>query len=47
MKTRKLGDLEVSEIGFGCLNEDVASTVKDLIKEGKVVHFGLSEASAK
>jgi aryl-alcohol dehydrogenase-like predicted oxidoreductase len=27
--------------------EDVASTVKDLIKEGKVVHFGLSEASAK
>jgi aryl-alcohol dehydrogenase-like predicted oxidoreductase len=27
--------------------EDVASTVKDLIKEGKVVHFGLFEASAK
>ena len=27
--------------------KDVASTVKDLIKEGKVVHFGLSEASAK
>ena len=26
---------------------DVASTVKDFIKEGKVVHFGLSEASAK
>jgi aryl-alcohol dehydrogenase-like predicted oxidoreductase len=27
--------------------EDVASTIKDLIKEGKVLHFGLSEASAK
>lgn len=27
--------------------EDVANTVKDLIKQGKVLHFGLSEASAK
>jgi aryl-alcohol dehydrogenase-like predicted oxidoreductase len=27
--------------------EDVAITVKDLIKAGKVLHFGLSEASAK
>src|SRR5437667_4618588 len=27
--------------------EDVAHTVKELIKEGKVLHFGLSEASAK
>ncbi len=27
--------------------EDVASTVKDLIKEGKVKHFGLSEAGVK
>lgn len=27
--------------------EDVAGTVKDLIKEGKVLYFGLSEASAK
>src|SRR6202142_1983347 len=27
--------------------EDVAGTVKDLIKAGKVLHFGLSEASAK
>jgi aryl-alcohol dehydrogenase-like predicted oxidoreductase len=27
--------------------EDVAGTVKDLINEGKVKHFGLSEASAK
>ena len=27
--------------------EDVAGAVKDLIKEGKVMHFGLSEASAK
>lgn len=26
--------------------EDVAGTVKDLIAEGKVLHFGLSEASA-
>lgn len=26
--------------------EDVAGTVKDLIKEGKVLHFGLSEANA-
>jgi aryl-alcohol dehydrogenase-like predicted oxidoreductase len=27
--------------------EDVAGTIKDLIKEGKIKHFGLSEASAK
>lgn len=27
--------------------EDVAGTVKELIQEGKVVHFGMSEASAK
>lgn len=27
--------------------EEVADTVKELIKEGKVLHFGLSEASAK
>ncbi len=27
--------------------EDVASAIKELIKEGKVLHFGLSEASAK
>ncbi|MFN4042409.1 MAG: aldo/keto reductase [Brevundimonas sp.] len=27
--------------------EDVASTVRDLIREGKVLHFGLSEPSAR
>lgn len=27
--------------------EDVAGTVKELIQEGKVLHFGMSEASAK
>lgn len=27
--------------------EDVANTIKELIQEGKVLHFGLSEASAK
>ena len=27
--------------------EDVAGTVKDLIREGKVKHFGLSEAGAE
>ena len=27
--------------------EDVAGAIKDLIKEGKVLHFGLSEASAQ
>jgi len=27
--------------------EDVAGAIQDLIKEGKVLHFGLSEASAK
>lgn len=27
--------------------EDVAGTIKDLIQQGKVLHFGLSEASAK
>src|SRR5436853_4176319 len=28
-------------------NEDVAGAIKDLMKAGKVLHFGLSEASAK
>jgi len=43
MQTRKLGvgNLEVSAIGLGCM------AVKDLIQEGKVKHFGLSEASAQ
>ena len=27
--------------------EDVAGAIKDLIKAGKVLHFGLSEASAR
>ncbi|RYF18988.1 MAG: aldo/keto reductase [Comamonadaceae bacterium] len=27
--------------------EDVAGTIRDLIREGKVLHFGLSEASAR
>ena len=27
--------------------EDVAGAIKDLIKVGKVLHFGLSEASAR
>jgi aryl-alcohol dehydrogenase-like predicted oxidoreductase len=27
--------------------EDVAATIEDLIREGKVLHFGLSEASAR
>jgi aryl-alcohol dehydrogenase-like predicted oxidoreductase len=27
--------------------EDVAGTIKDLIRQGKVLHFGLSEASAR
>jgi aryl-alcohol dehydrogenase-like predicted oxidoreductase len=27
--------------------EDVAATIKDLIREGKVLHFGLSEASVR
>ena len=27
--------------------EDVAGTIKDLIQQGKVLHFGLSEPSAR
>lgn len=27
--------------------EDVAGTIKDLIRQGKVLHFGLSELSAR
>jgi aryl-alcohol dehydrogenase-like predicted oxidoreductase len=34
-------------VDLGVPIEDVAGAVKDLIQEGKVKHFGLSEASAK
>jgi aryl-alcohol dehydrogenase-like predicted oxidoreductase len=52
-------NLEVSALGYGCMGldygygpanvpiEEVAGAVKELIQEGKVLHFGLSEAGAK
>jgi aryl-alcohol dehydrogenase-like predicted oxidoreductase len=51
MQKRKLGKsgLEVSAMGFGCmgLSRTYGPPVKSLIREGKVKHFGLSEAGAK
>jgi len=34
-------------VGLNMPIEDVAGAVKELIEEGKVKHFGLSEAGAK
>jgi len=45
-RTRKLGDLEVS-VDKTVPIEEVAGAVKELIRAGKVLHFGLSEASAR
>ena len=47
MKTRTLGDLLYQHrVDPDVPIEDVAGTVKQLIAEGKVRHFGLSEAGA-
>jgi aryl-alcohol dehydrogenase-like predicted oxidoreductase len=52
MQKRRLGTsgLEVSALSLGCMGvpiEDVAGAVKELIGQGKVKHFGLSEAAAE
>jgi aryl-alcohol dehydrogenase-like predicted oxidoreductase len=46
LKTDVIDLLYQHRVDPGVPIEDVAGTVKDLISEGKVMHFGLSEASA-
>jgi len=47
LKTDRIDLLYQHRIDPNIPIEDVANTVKDLIKEGKVKHFGLSEAGPK
>lgn len=47
LKTNRIDLLYQHRIDPNVPIEDVASTVKDLIREGKVKHFGLSEAGPK
>lgn len=46
LRTDHIDLLYQHRVDPGVPMEDVAGTVKDLIREGKVLHFGLSEASA-
>lgn len=46
LKTDRIDLYYQHRVDPGVPIEDVAGTVKDLIKEGKVLHLGLSEASA-
>lgn len=47
LKTDRIDLLYQHRVDLTVPIEDVAGTVKDLIKAGKVLHFGLSEPSAK
>jgi aryl-alcohol dehydrogenase-like predicted oxidoreductase len=47
LKTQRIDLYYQHRVDPGVAIEDVAGTIKDLSKEGKVLHFGLSEASAK
>ncbi len=47
LKTDRIDLYYQHRVDPGVPIEDVAGMIKDLIKEGKVLHFGLSEASAK
>jgi aryl-alcohol dehydrogenase-like predicted oxidoreductase len=47
LKTDRIDLYYQHRVDPNVLIEDVANAVKDLIKAGKVLHFGLSEASAK
>jgi aryl-alcohol dehydrogenase-like predicted oxidoreductase len=47
LKIEKIDLLYQHRVDTNVPIEDVAGTVKDLIKEGKVMHFGLSEAGAQ
>ena len=47
LKTDRIDLLYQHRVDLTVPLEDVAGTVKDLIKAGKVLHFGLSEPSAK
>ena len=47
LKTDRIDLLYQHRVDLSVPIEDVAGTVKDLIQAGKVLHFGLSEPSAK
>jgi aryl-alcohol dehydrogenase-like predicted oxidoreductase len=47
LKTDRIDLLYQHRVDPGVAIEDVAGTVKDLISEGKVLHFGLSEAGTQ
>jgi aryl-alcohol dehydrogenase-like predicted oxidoreductase len=47
LKTDRIDLLYQHRVDKNVPIEDVAGTVRDLIKEGKVLHFGLSEAKAE
>ncbi|KUJ50085.1 hypothetical protein AR685_16795 [Chryseobacterium sp. JAH] len=47
LKTDRIDLLYQHRVDKNVPIEDVAGTVKDLIREGKVLHFGLSEAKAE
>src|SRR6266567_7821383 len=47
LKVETIGILYQHRVDPNVPIEDVAGTVKELIQQGKVRHFGLSEASAK
>jgi aryl-alcohol dehydrogenase-like predicted oxidoreductase len=47
LKTDRIDLLYQHRVDLTVPIEDVAGTVKDLVKAGKVLHFGLSEPSAK
>lgn len=47
LKTDRIDLLYQHRVDPAVPMEDVAGTVKELIKEGKVIHFGLSEASSE
>ena len=47
LKTDRIDLLYQHRVDPNVLIEDVAGTVKDLIGEGKVKHFGMSEAGAE
>lgn len=47
MKTDRIELYYQYRVDLAVLIEDVADTIKDLIQQGKVLHFGLSESGSR